>query len=154
LKRQDEEYGGSLAAVEDGAVLEDLAVAVVAIHPDNFGDLAAVGTALQLDDELHRFTDLRGDVIAVCLLVRAHGKLAEFAQSPHCCGRMNGGHGATMTGVERIKQRASFIAADLAENDPVWTPAERRFEQIVETHGGSMRIGLTLCGQQIRSAQT
>ena len=58
-----------------------------------------------------------------------------------------------MTGVERIEQRASFIATDLAENDPVWTPAERRFEQIVETHGARMRIGLTLSGQQIPAIQ-
>ena len=68
------------------------AVAVVAIEFDHLGDLAAVGIALQLDDELHRFTDLRGDVIPVCLLVGTHGKLAEFAQSTLCCGRMDGGH--------------------------------------------------------------
>jgi hypothetical protein len=42
-----------VVAVEDGTATEDFAVAVVAIHLDNFGDFAAVRIALQLDDELH-----------------------------------------------------------------------------------------------------
>ena len=63
---------------------------------------------------------------------------------------MDGGERTGMAGVEGVEQRARLDSAYLAKDDAVRSPAERGFQQVVESDRIPIRVGLAFDGHDVR----
>src|SRR5580692_5963622 len=110
------------ASLVDLLTMEGLRGPVVALQSEHFADDAPPWLALDMDDEVNRFSDLRFHVGDRGLSVRTHDKIGEAGKSLGRRVGMDGGERTSVTGIEGIEQRPRLDSAYFAKDDPIRSP--------------------------------
>jgi len=116
----------------------------------DFGDMPPSAFIRHMGDQFDRPQTFLMDVVQSNTTGSAHGELRE---PPQCISRAVGVYGrdrAAMAGIECVKKDARLRAANLAQNDTVWSMAQCRFQQVTESDLALVCIELDLGRDNVR----
>src|SRR5690242_10151238 len=109
---------------EHGAVVEQVGIGVVSVDEENFGNVSASRSALEMDNDIERIGDVGfnraiGEVHAA--LQNATGEPRQPLLSRVCVNRAKR---SGVSGVQELQEIEGLAATDLPENDAVGAVAE------------------------------
>ena len=121
-----------LLSLVDGAVVEEVGVRVVAVDFEHFGDEAASGPALDLNDDMQRVADVAfnravGQFDAALQHATRKPRKTLFGRV-----RVNGGKCPRVTRIQKLQKIEGFTATNLTEQDTVRAVTKSGFEQVAD----------------------
>src|SRR5215469_18332917 len=79
-----------------------------------------------------------------------HRQVCKPAQRPPGRVRMDGRERPGMSGIQGVQEGTCLHSSNLAENDPVWTPAKRGLEERLKRNLRLVGVTLGLNGNDVR----
>jgi hypothetical protein len=128
--------------IENEAVVELIAIGIVAVDFHDFGDEAPTGAAFEVHHDVDGITDVGLDGSIWQVHPALQNAAREAGQGLSCGSCVYGGKASRVSGVEKLQEIESLAASDFAEDDPIGSVTKRGLEEFSDGDARKTVLGL------------